>query len=1814
MPAHVWRHSSWNFLSTRSPVWTLPGGGLPPIDAEAAVTLGDLIVEVNIELPILAGTGPWKVAAGRTATLAGENFHSYAILFAHFIGFNRVFGTRDVDFVGVELLMAPMERGGLAPLRQSLDEVTDLPSLGGGSVNLINQGDIANSFDHTMMGSIVALQLGFEGLDWSDYLTLATLIVDRYNVTYDHLQVALADMSVKNNVNLSVPIGGHLFPGAPQASRSANIPLVAGVLIDIPTIQIQGDALGTLAFTMTDSQTYLDLIDFSAPFPASGTIDIDAEAGVAYTGRTLINISGRTYLRLSNLVRSSGVAHDAYEQVTLVDVQYMYLIGYGVTVVNQARSAGVVVDEADYDVATIDIDDQDVTVITADMAIDDLTVDVNAANIDMTNRAVNGNFETGDDTGWTEGTGTLEVSGTDPTPHLGHYRGAVQGPSPATWGTVYQDFVTSPGDQYDYRFFYRNMKADSLFINSSFEDLLTGWSLGKRINVLPYTEEQDFAPDEAHVLAVRYQEPQNIIVNGSFEDSIDRNLLPYELYKGMQQDPYATWTVIDATLHETGFFIVELIPDADLPAVGTMFADVDVEPGTDYTVTFKYVNFEKPNLIANGNFYDFYEYEGPIEGWTSRNPSNGLIHIEVDETSRYTLSTATEYGKKYVTSVEHEYTGLMTYSIEFYADFATEVGEEYAFSFRSDTQNYTGPDFAPHTNISDIGYTLGTPADEDLYESLTFVGQSRNYTDYLTGGRLEYDDEFVLRGPITFIATTTTTRVVFTFTATCSLDHPQFNPAGAAIQDVRCVLTSAPDRSQFTVKLGTTAAPDALHDELVNDGFTDMTFSDRVLQYGLYANAEQNLAENEFSVTVTPTETPLRVTIETAYYRRPLAPYIQHIYVTETDAEGWRFIQNNAAIVLRQLARGTAYEDRLLNVLRGEVIFDQVFATEIGKTYDLTMLYSTIDHYVGSLVGTALLEREFSNLLYTLESSDGVHTYVSGETGQSHAARNTSPVMGGIQTRNPLGGPIEIFPGYTKYFPGLWTLPDQIHPPTGLGTWTGPSTGGVSPITSGGTTYSFDDGNPGGNTPIMVYLPFQRFTAQTTATRIRIETTSDIEHYVAPNWLPGRRTDTGTKPILSGASTWIDRVYCFTVDPDYPPLNPNYTVDSYRYQLIIDSLQWSGRPTLFTSPRYIFEMYQDATVTIGEPYTFHFHYLTGRDRVEAALDRPHRISDLMYCLGTPTDPEAYVPWTTLGQTNQYVDGAPTTPATIYLVRSPVKEFLASGTTVRVTLRAIGRTIVVTPGSSVPYDENGLTFPPFHVYLDAVNLTHGFGVNESSATVQFGTEAVPALYGEEVLPVTFNWTEVSGNFTPLDATSRVTLQSQYSIDPLASAFDDIEIFSVFSYTNQVGGQNPVDTARYVINTFLPVSIDEAAFVRARRQLAQWRFGAYLTNPGMSEQLLMELGRQCNSLIMRDAYGRYTWHVLDASREEVMAFTPEANIVRDTFARDSAPADVIFTSIYVYFATKTGGSTSKADFAGVTYATPTETSHPTNTGLVSRCAQAMAVYGREHRLDFYAYWIQDFATANLLLERLVDRRTGRPDHISWQSWLDALPVRIGHLVSVEHPTLPSGGGRMQAEIMETEFLPSSMFTRFTAKLLGVIAPAAPVAENIEVTVDLNGTTTIMLAQYVTVTAPAEFDDTVVDLDQSIQGYQAFFDADGGLVHGTFQFNGAGGVVFTPALAEFGELECEYQVFDTYGSASNVAIITVTVLNTIGAAVSTQGGGYFDNAVAVNNGQALHSEQVYAAAEFVRLAEETVEPEQTATPVRTAGSSLLLAPTAS
>jgi hypothetical protein len=470
-----------------------------------------------------------------------------------------------------------------------------------------------------------------------------------------------------------------------------------------------------------------------------------------------------------------------------------------------------------------------------------------------------------------------------------------------------------------------------------------------------------------------------------------------------------------------------------------------------------------------------------------------------------------------------------------------------------------------------------------------------------------------------------------------------------------------------------------------------------------------------------------------------------------------------------------------------------------------------------------------------------------------------------------------------------------------------------------------------------------------------------------------------------------------------------------------------GRYALLVGPTlgqttYVLTLAQDVTTSIGVVYAASLQHVT-QDLIQffgtggGGVLSTRLQTYVTIGVGTTTSPFSLVSQRQVPVGTVIVNGQG--PPVAYQ-KSPAYLFTATATTTRLTIQCVG--------IGQPAPSGGGNIPPPALLLDSIRVQNASEIDTSNVGIQIGTPANPdAIYTED-LPATYVWGKYQLRFRATEAVTRITWQSRHTTSVArASYLDNMSLQRVYAQ-----GYNPIEQIRSIIQDFLPqLTIDEPSFLTAYDRLIQWRFGTALFDPGDSRALLARMAEQCGCLLVESTGGVIKVVVRDLARDVVFGFN-HSNIVQGSFSAVPERLDNVYTEFYVWFGARTGGSTQASDFAASTYCTPTQTTHPTGQALTALCQAAAMAYKRTRRLDFYADFIQDIFTANLLLTFLIQNRTVRQIVITFATWLDASHLELGDLIQVEDPRYPGQSTLYDYEIVGiTEPTPDVPYVRITAR---------------------------------------------------------------------------------------------------------------------------------------------------------------------------------------
>jgi hypothetical protein len=330
---------------------------------------------------------------------------------------------------------------------------------------------------------------------------------------------------------------------------------------------------------------------------------------------------------------------------------------------------------------------------------------------------------------------------------------------------------------------------------------------------------------------------------------------------------------------------------------------------------------------------------------------------------------------------------------------------------------------------------------------------------------------------------------------------------------------------------------------------------------------------------------------------------------------------------------------------------------------------------------------------------------------------------------------------------------------------------------------------------------------------------------------------------------------------------------------------------------------------------------------------------------------------------------------------------------------------ITTRITIRLEGTGYYMPGAIVFLDYLACEAASTAIRTTTAIGLGTPDNPVQYANHSLRLVHNWAQASETFIAQEPRTRFSFRSQYN-NPAATAgshLDHVRLAAI--------GANPVDVIRHIITTYLPrLRINEASFAVAYQARQAWLFGGTFRPPGDSKKLLDELAEQCHCY----RYENHSGESVLVPREggpAVHTFsqspaTPDEGFLDDEIAYEEEHPDRRATEVYVYYGLRAGRDrTNSANYGGVVYATPTE-STSTDPSLQIRCATAARLSNQTRRLTVLAYAIQDEITAHLLLTELVSAHTWLSTDTTWRSTLANARLDRGDVVRLVHTALPDG----------------------------------------------------------------------------------------------------------------------------------------------------------------------------------------------------------------
>jgi hypothetical protein len=208
---------------------------------------------------------------------------------------------------------------------------------------------------------------------------------------------------------------------------------------------------------------------------------------------------------------------------------------------------------------------------------------------------------------------------------------------------------------------------------------------------------------------------------------------------------------------------------------------------------------------------------------------------------------------------------------------------------------------------------------------------------------------------------------------------------------------------------------------------------------------------------------------------------------------------------------------------------------------------------------------------------------------------------------------------------------------------------------------------------------------------------------------------------------------------------------------------------------------------------------------------------------------------------------------------------------------------------------------------------------------------------------------------------------------------------------------------VFAQFLPhLTLNQTSVQTAANRRNEWLFNGFIPDPGNTRDLLVKMSQECWCTVYKDVTGVYQITADDPDLLPVLWLDSAQDVYRDSLDIQSLPMAQVSTDFYLWYQrVSTQVTTTKAgQYAAVLFVTPDQSTSQ-YPELQTICSQAQASVNTRQRFDFFADFIADPATADLLLSRLVRQRGVIRQDVSLQAALPAVPLSLTDHVAVRAP---------------------------------------------------------------------------------------------------------------------------------------------------------------------------------------------------------------------
>jgi len=325
-----------------------------------------------------------------------------------------------------ESILLSLRGGSVEGLEVTLDSYSGLAQVAQVTLTMSNTTGVAARLGSGAVKSSVRILFGVGGV--LGHLELLPLFFGHIESIRADSRTCVVDVvpgAFAWHHDLSLRVDRETFPNAPDDSQGQVIPITIGNASNVQAIAITSTVAGTLAIAAAAGGTVVHLAEIDAGFPASGEIVIAATT-YTYTRKVITYYNDRDVLSLSGLSPVLAASYIVGTVVTHTPATWRYALGTA-AIVRAVKRDGALLDPVDYTVDTLTVNQIPVTRVS--MATPGIiTADLAGAYLPQESiNLVNPGFETGDTTGWTIVSGTLDVT-TGETPSPGSvYKGELTG-------------------------------------------------------------------------------------------------------------------------------------------------------------------------------------------------------------------------------------------------------------------------------------------------------------------------------------------------------------------------------------------------------------------------------------------------------------------------------------------------------------------------------------------------------------------------------------------------------------------------------------------------------------------------------------------------------------------------------------------------------------------------------------------------------------------------------------------------------------------------------------------------------------------------------------------------------------------------------------------------------------------------------------------------------------------------------------------------------------------------------------------------------------------------------------------------------------------------------------------------------------------------------------------------------------------------------------------------------------------------------------------------------------------------------------------